>query len=259
MKYQKLTIGMIFLSILVVIAFMAPPLPAQKGISKKDLAQTKGGINPAEVDKLEGEGLFEKVDGKAGKSCKSCHTRKGKGKSLRGKAATYPKFIAMTKKVQSLQTMINFCRVNALKAGKYKLKKDKMMQMVTYIKSLSNGKRVNVKVKHPKEKAAYKLGETVFKQRRGQRNLSCEICHVKEAKKYLRMQILKKIGGASAHWPGYRTKKGKTFIIERRFQQCMKNARMSVLKMGTPAMIGLELYVTKLANGTKIKAPGMVR
>ncbi len=259
MKYPKLTLGMIFLGVLIIIAFVVPPLPAQKGISKKDLAQTKGGLNPGELDKEGGKDLFNKVDGKAKKSCASCHTKSGPGKSLKGKAATYPKYVGMTKKVQSLQTMINYCRVNALKAKKYNLKKDKMMQMVTYIKSLSNGKRVNVKVKHPKEKAALKLGEIVFKQRRGQRNLSCEICHVKEAKKYLRMQILKKLKGASAHWPDYRTKKGKTFTIERRFQQCMKNARMSILKIGSPAMIGLELYVTKLANGKKIKAPGMVR
>ncbi|GMT49115.1 MAG: SoxAX cytochrome complex subunit A [bacterium] len=259
MKYQKLTIGMIFLGVLVVIALVAPPLPAQRGISKADLAQTKGGLNPGELDKLEGKDLFKKVDGKKGKSCKSCHTKHGMGKSLRGKAATYPKFIAKTKKVQSLQTMINFCRVNAMGASKYPLKKGKMMQMVTYIKSLSNGKRVNIKISTPEEKAAYKLGKKVFNQRRGQRNLSCAICHVKEAKKYLRMQILKKLKGASSHWPGYRTKKGKTFTIERRFQQCMKNARMHILKIGSPAMIGLELYVTKLANGKKIKVPGMVR
>lgn len=249
----------ISLVVLVGLAFIANPLKAQKteSISEEDLAFTYSGLNPAEINIESGKEDFNKVEGSEGKSCASCHGEEGE--KLKGIAASYPKYIKNADKVLSLQTMINYCRTKAMKAEEIKLTSERMASFVVFIKTLSNGEKVNVQLNHEKEKKAAALGKLVWSTRRGKRNLSCKACHDTLAGKVLRMQNLTTVFHAPAHWPGYRTKKGKLYTIESRFQQCMKNATMKKLPAGSEEMIALETYLTHKANGTEIKTPAMLR
>lgn len=249
------------LIILAALAFITIPAKAQKteSISNEDLEFTYSGINPAEVNVETGKEDFNKVEGSKGKSCASCHGEEADQKMAKGMAGTYPKYIKNADRVLSLQTMVNFCRDKAMGAEPIKLTSERMASMVVFLKSLSNGEKVNIQINHEKEKKALALGKLVFSTRRGKRNLSCEACHETLAGKTLRMQALTKVDSASSHWPGYRTKKGQLYTIEGRFQQCMKNATMKKLKAGSDEMIGLELYLTKKSNGSEIQVPGMIR
>ena len=49
--------------------------------------------------------------------------------------------------------------------------------------------------------------------------------------------------------------------LQRRFQGCMKNALLKVLPIGSKEMVGLEVYVTSLAQKEKkkIAIPGLKR
>lgn len=254
-KYFSLFAG---LALIITIVVLSNISQAQtESMSDQDKEFYKEGINPAESDVEDGKALFNAKVGET--ACADCHGTGGKGGDLKGAAATFPKFHKGPAKVVSLQLMVNYCRVNAQKAEKFAHKKGKMASIVTYIKSLSNGMPVNIQLKTPEEKTAYKLGERVYSQRRGERNLGCIVCHKYVAGSTLRMQKLTPIGDGSSHWPAYRMTKGKLYMIELRFQQCMKNARMAKLKLGSDAMVGLELYVTKMANDTNIQVPGWVR
>ena len=241
--------------------FINPVLAEEKSesISDADLTLYQGGINPAEILVDNGQELFSAVKGKAGKSCASCHDGQNpSGGSLEGVAANFPKFTKTAGQVTSLQKQVNACETKHMQSELTPLKSKEMVSMVLYVKSLSEGAPVNVKVDGEAQKM-FELGKLVFEQRRGQRNMSCQVCHDMLPGRTLRMQKLAKIGVAASHWPAYRMKKGETYLIEQRFQQCMKNARMKPLKEGTDPMIALELYITNRAKGAPVEIPGWVR
>jgi len=239
----------------------SPALSQEKGattrISEADMALYRGGINPAELDVEAGGEFFEKVQGDKGKSCASCHSGSGAMKSLEGAAAHYPKWSDKAGRVLSLEDQINMC-LKMMGAKPLKQKSGKMYGVSLYVRSLSNGQKINVET-GGKAKATYELGEKVYKARRGQRNFACYTCHDELDGSTIRMQALKRIVGAAAHWPAYRMKKGQTTSLQRRFQQCMKNARMKVFPIGDYRMVALELYVTSLSNGYPMETPGWVR
>jgi sulfur-oxidizing protein SoxA len=113
-------------------------------------------------------------------------------------------------------------------------------------------------------KASYALGEKTFMTARGGRGLSCHSCHSKDiVGMVLRTQPLPDLGeaGAGATWPAYRMTKSSLRTLQRRFQGCMKNALLDVLPIGSKEMVGLELYVSKLAQDKQkaIAIPGLKR
>ncbi len=254
MTYKKITILLVMFIAVITVSFWVTNLSAQKpeSISPKDLKlYTDQSLNPAQADVDTGKKEFDK-------NCSSCHKQGGKGGDLKGSAATFPKFVKGANKVLSLQGRIQACRKN-IKLEKMKMGSVKMAGLVTYVKSLSNGIPVKSQVSTPEEKKSYDLGKYVFEKRRGYRNLSCQACHEQMVDKHLRMQKLSAIGNAATHWPAYRMTKAELTIIENRFRQCMKNAGLKPLTFGKPSMVGLELYITKMADGANISVPGWVR
>lgn len=247
----------------VAVIFAAGPAMAQdegvtSSISEEDRALYAEGINPADLDVEAGQEFFNTVRGGKGKSCASCHGGASPQKSLDGAAAAFPKWSDRAGRVLSLEDQINMCLKGAMGAEPLKYKSGSMNGISLYVRSLSYGQKVNVET-GGKAKATYELGRKVYSTRRGQRNFACQTCHEELAGSTIRMQPLGRIDGAAAHWPAYRMKKGKTTLLERRFQQCMKNARMKYFPIGDYRMVALELYVTSLANGYPIETPGWVR
>jgi sulfur-oxidizing protein SoxA len=77
------------------------------------------------------------------------------------------------------------------------------------------------------------------------------------------MQILPDLGDpkvkAAGTWPAYRMTKSKMFTLQQRFQQCMKNALLAKIPLGSKDMVALEVYVTDKAKGSTIAVPGLKR
>jgi len=61
---------------------------------------------------IDGQALWEQVEGPRNQSCSSCHTPIEE--TMRGRAATYPKFIAAMGREVTLEERINRCRQQAL-------------------------------------------------------------------------------------------------------------------------------------------------
>jgi mono/diheme cytochrome c family protein len=70
--------------------------------------------------------------GTSGKSCNSCHTN---GKGLE-KLAESQEIVMKGKKMENIETTINFCIVNALKGKGIDPKSEQMKDLVAYVKSL---------------------------------------------------------------------------------------------------------------------------
>ena len=168
-------------------------------------------------------------------------------------AGNYPMFDEAKGKVVTLNDVINECRVaNGEEA--YKLTDDKTMGTLNaYLRSLSDGMLMNIKVEGPKAAAAYEDGKKTFYTRKGQLNFACSSCHVQNAGTRLRSELISPAVGHAGHWPVYRG--GDNLVqLQQRYEGCFKSVRAVPAPAGTPLMNNLEYFHSALSNGMPMKA-----
>ncbi|MBI3451434.1 MAG: hypothetical protein HY057_01090 [Rhodospirillales bacterium] len=105
--------------------------------------------NPAFLWVQQGEQMWTKVEGQAGKSCASCH---GPASSMRGVGATYPKVSKETGKLFALEHQINYCRTERMKASELPWEKPEMLSISTFVMYQSRGLPINVSIDGPAKK-----------------------------------------------------------------------------------------------------------
>ena len=178
----------------------------------------------------------------------SCFRNGGKGV-----AANYPYWNG--KEVRTLVLDINSCLKKKGKKPIKNLKKGTMAQVVAYMKSLSRGRTVSVKLKSKGAINAYNEGKKFYWARRGQLNFSCATCHVQNAGKYAAGNIMSAGLGHGVGFPAYRSKWGGLGTLHRRYGGCNKNIRAKPLKAQSAEYRALELYETYMNNGLPLVAP----
>lgn len=202
---------------------------------------------PFEADIEKGRKMWE-TPFKNGKTYADCMPNGGKQI-----AGNYPKFDDAKGKVVTLQDVINDCRVaNGEEA--YKLGDMKTMGTLTaYMRTLSDGMLMNVKVEGPKAMAAYEDGKKAFYSRKGQLNFACASCHVQNAGTRLRSEVISPSIGQAVHWPVFRG--GDTLVtLQQRYEGCYKMIRAVPAAQGSAAMNNLEYYHSAISNGLPLKA-----
>src|SRR5665647_3586339 len=164
------------------------------------------------IDLDKGKSMWE-TPFKNGKHFSSCFKNGGKN----------PYFDNAAGHVVTFEYAINAC---LKKNGEEELKygEAEMGLLTAYARSLSDGMKVNVKVKGNGALAAYEKGKKYYYTRNGQLNFSCASCHVQNAGKFIRSDQLSMMIGQASHWPEFR---GGTDIVtlQGRFKQCEKNMR----------------------------------
>lgn len=209
--------------------------------------------NPGMLWYSEGEALWNKVEGKAGKSCATCH--KDAAASMKGVGAKYPIFDKASGKVMTLEKRINTCRTKNLQAEPFKKYDSKeMLGMMIFVKRQSLGMPMNIQV--PAEaKAAFEAGRKFYEQRRGMMDMSCAHCHNDNAGNLIRMNTLSQ--GQSNGFPVFRLKWQKPGSIHRRFKGCNKQVRAKPFKIGSEEYDNLEYYLAWRGNGLQVETPGV--
>jgi sulfur-oxidizing protein SoxA len=204
--------------------------------------------NPADIFVAEGGEIFEEELGGEEALAKFLGIEEN---ALPKYIATFPRYI------EKLGNVVGVDQI--------KLKDPKMFAILAYVKSLANDEQFNIDINANEHmKASYELGKQTFMTPRGGRGLSCNSCHNKDTiGLILRTQPLPDLAeaGAGATWPAYRMTKSSLRTLQRRFQGCMNNALMAVIPIGSKEMVGLELYVSKLAQDKQkaIAVPGLKR
>ena len=185
---------------------------------------------------------------KSGKTYADCLPNGGKQV-----AGNYPMFDDAKGKVVTLQDAINDCRV-ANGEDAYKVNDMKTMGVLTaYMRTLSDGMLMNVKVEGPKAMAAYDEGKKAFFSRKGQLNFACATCHVQNAGVRLRSELLSPAVGQAVHWPVFRG--GDNLVtLQQRYDGCYKQVRAVPPAQGSAAMNNLEYFHSSLSNGLPMKA-----
>lgn len=202
---------------------------------------------PFEGEIEKGQKMWEKPF-KNGKTYADCLPNGGKQI-----AGNYPLFDEAKGKVVTLIDAINDCRVaNGEEA--YKPNDMKTMGLLTaYMRTLSDGMLVNIKVEGPKAMAAYEDGKKTFFSRRGQLNFACASCHVQNVGSRLRSELISPAVGHAVHWPVFRA--GDNLVaLQNRYTGCFSQVRAVPPPVGGTTMNNLEYFHSSLSNGLPMKA-----
>ena len=202
----------------------------------------------------EGKILFETLF-KNGKSYKECFIKGGIGI-----AQNYPLWDDKKGEVLTLAKAINDCRLKHNEA-ELPYQQGDITKILAYMAYTSRGNKINIKIpeNNPKALAAYNAGKNYYYQRRGQLNFSCASCHVQNAGKHIRAEVLSPALGHTSGWPTYRLKWGEMGTLHRRFIGCHKQIRAKLPKAQSVELRNLEYFLTYMGNGIPINAPSTRR
>jgi sulfur-oxidizing protein SoxA len=202
---------------------------------------------PFESEIEKGQKMWE-TPLKSGKTYADCLPNGGKQI-----AGNYPMFDESKGKVVTLIDALNDCRTaNGEEA--YKPNDMKTMGLLTaYMRTLSDGMLMNIKVEGPKATAAYEDGKKTFFSRKGQLNFACASCHVQNAGNYLRSELISPAVGHAVHWPVFRG--GSNLVaLQNRYTGCFSQVRAVPPPVGGTTMNNLEYFHSALSNGLPMKA-----
>ncbi len=208
--------------------------------------------NPAFPAVELGEALWNTVEGEAGKSCATCH--EDASETMKGVRASMPKWNEKRGKPHTLETQINACRTDNMKAEAWKWEAPNMLAMTAYVGLQSRGMPVNVQTDGPMQSWNDK-GKELYYTRVGQLDMSCANCHEDNYGKMIRADHLSQ--GQINGFPTYRLKWGGLGSIHRRFSGCMKNIRATPYKRGSDEFIALELYLASRGAGLSVETPAV--
>ncbi len=207
--------------------------------------------NPAFLWLDEGEALWNKVDGKAGKSCASCH---GVESAMLSDLGTrYPVYNQDTGKMQNIEQKINEER-KRMGAKPYKWESKQMLSLTIYMKNQSRGKPMNVSIDGPVV-PFFLAGKAFYEKKRGQLDMSCANCHEDSEGKMIRANLLSQ--GQANGFPTYRLKWQKPGSLHRRFRGCNKQVRAKPYKYGSDEYVNVELYLAWRARGLSVETPAV--
>jgi sulfur-oxidizing protein SoxA len=243
---------------------------AVKGIEKYREALADG--NPAELWEARGEALWREKRGPKQASLEGCDLGRGEG-IVKGAYATLPRYFADADQVMDLETRLVHCmvtlqgftRAEATKqAYGSGTKRSNLEALVAFVTAESRGHVMAVPLDHPKEKAAFALGERMFFFRGGPHDFSCASCHGDEGKR-IRLQDLPNLTKphdaqrAYTTWPAYRVSQGELRTFQWRLYDCFRQQRFPALEYGSEASIALTTFLARNANGGTFNAPAIKR
>ena len=207
--------------------------------------------NPAFLWVQQGEALWGRRVGEAGKSCADCH---GAVAEMRGVAARYPEFDAARGRVVTLEQRVNLCRTDFQGAPALAPESDALLGITALVGLQSRGMPVAVEVSGAAADAVAR-GEAFFRLRQGQLNLSCAQCHDQLAGQSLAGSRIPQ-GHANAY-PIYRLEWQGMGSLHRRLRACLVGVRAEPLGRDDALLGDLELYLAARAAGLKVETPGV--
>ena len=166
-------------------------------------------------------------------------------------AATYPQFDPRLRRVITLEMAINQCLKSHGEALYDHGDARTMGAVIAYLRSLSDGQKVAVRVPAAGEER-FDQGRRLYHSRLGQRNYACASCHVAGAGKRFEDAPLSPAIGQATHWPVIR--KGEPVTLQERFRECLELMGAAPFPAGSDELNNLEYFLTYLSNGLPMAA-----
>ena len=203
---------------------------------------------PYEIEVDKGAELWGKAF-KNGKSFASCF-----GEDTKAIRAKYPYHDEAKDTVVTLEGDINKCLMDNGEEP-YKWKKGKIAAVSGYVAKEGRGNKINVEPKTEKALAWYNRGKNFYYAKRGQLNLSCADCHVYNANKKIRGDILSPALGQPSHFPVFRSKWGSLGTLHRRYGGCNEQVRAKSFKAQSDEYKALEYFQMAMSSGMDFNGP----
>ena len=253
-------------ALLAIITVMSAALPAVAGeignaarrsgyefmSSDTKAMQDDDTANPAMLSVLDGETLWTTKAGVANKACSDCHG--DAAVSMKGVAARYPAFDAISGAPVDLGQRVNLCRKQHQQADPFAPDSREMLALTALIAKQSRGTPIAAG-DDPRLASAVAHGRDLFMQRQGQLNLACTNCHDDNSDKHLAGSAITQ--GQPTGYPIYRLEWQGMGSLQRRIRGCMTGVRAQAFDFDTPDMIALELYLMSRAHGMPMDAPAV--
>jgi sulfur-oxidizing protein SoxA len=229
--------------------------------------------NPGFLAVDRGEILWNEKRGTKNVSLEGCDLGLGAGK-LDGAFAKMPRFFADSNKVMDLEQRLLWCMQNVQGLDTKDViarrfsgpgKPSDMEDLVAFIANKSNGMKIDVQLKHPKEQEMAAVGEALFYRRGGVMDFSCATCHADEGKR-IRLQGLPNLSkpGKQAQetmgtWPTYRVSQGALRTMQHRLWDCYRQQRWPIPEYASDSLTALTVFLDKQALGGEIAVPSIKR
>jgi sulfur-oxidizing protein SoxA len=208
--------------------------------------------NPGMLWVLDGEALWSRRDGAAGKSCADCH---GDARtSMKGVAARYPALSATLGRPIDLEQRINQSRTDDQKAAALPFESKELLSLTAYIALQSRGMPVDI-ADDARTQPFIAAGRALFNRRQGQINMSCAQCHDDNWGQKLAGAPVPQ--GHPNGYPVYRLEWQSLGSLQRRLRNCMSGMRAEPYGFGSQENVDLELYLMWRAGGLKLEAPAV--
>ena len=218
---------------------------ATKAMQDEDTA------NPATLLVLDGETLWKRKVGDAGKSCADCH---GDGAAMRGVSARYPAFSPAKGRPIDIEQRINLCRTERQKATPLPYESRDLLALTAYVGKQSHGMPINI-AEDEKTKPFIESGHKLYAARQGQLNLSCQNCHDDNWGQKLAGVPL--VQGHPNGYPLYRLEWQSVGSLQRRLRNCLIGMRAEIYPYGAPEYVALETFLMWRARGMPIESPAV--
>ncbi|HET7021272.1 MAG TPA: sulfur oxidation c-type cytochrome SoxA [Xanthobacteraceae bacterium] len=223
--------------------FMAPETRAM---------QDDDTANPAMLWVLDGEALWQRKEGSAGKSCADCH---GDARtSMKGVAARYPAFNATRAHPVDLGERINICRTEQQRATPLAFESKELLALAAYVGQQSRGMPIEI-ADDARMRPFLQAGQDMFTGRQGQLNLSCAQCHDDNWGQKLAGAAIPQ--GHPTGYPLYRLEWQTLGSLQRRLRNCLFGMRAVAYPYGAPEYVNLELYLMWRARGMRVETPAV--
>jgi sulfur-oxidizing protein SoxA len=216
------------------------------------IMQNDDTANPGMLWVLDGETLWNKQEGNAGKACADCHG--DAATSMKGVAARYPAFDRTLGRPVDLEQRINLCRTNRQQATPLAFESHDLLAITAFIAKQSRGGPIEVG-SNPLLEPFIAKGRALYTQRQGQLNLACNNCHEESWDKRLAGSAITQ--GHATGYPLYRLEWQTLGSLQRRLRACMTGIRAQAYDFGSPELIELELYLMSRARGLPVESPAV--
>ena len=214
--------------------------------------QDDDSTNPATLWVLDGETLWQRKEGAAGKSCADCHGDARTG--MKGVAARYPAFNAARGRPVDLEQRINICRAEQQQSTPLPFESKELLALAAYVGRQSRGMPIEI-ADDERTKPFLQAGRELFTQRQGQLNLSCAQCHDDNWGQKLAGAVIPQ--GHPTGYPLYRLEWQALGSLQRRLRNCLFGMRAVSYPAGAPEYVDLELYLMWRARGMPIETPAV--
>jgi L-cysteine S-thiosulfotransferase len=220
--------------------------PDTQGIQNDDTA------NPGMLWVLDGEALWKRKAGSAGKACADCHN--DASATMKGVAARYPAFDRELGRPVNLEQRINLCRVRNQQATPLAYESRDLLALTAFVAQQSRGVAIAANAA-PQLEPFIAKGRALFMLRQGQLNLGCPNCHDDNWDKRLAGSAITQ--GHPTGYPLYRLEWQSLGSLQRRLRACITGIRAQAYDYGAPELVELELYLMSRAQGMPIETPAV--